>query len=54
MKIGEVKATAKNGVTVAYTDAKGGNAQKLEADQPDRLDRPRAQHRRPRTPKPSA
>ena len=40
VKVGEVKA-GKKGVTVAYTDAKGGE-QTLAVDTPDRLDRPRA------------
>ena len=44
VKVGEVK-TGKKGVAVAYTDAKG-EAQDAGGRQADRLDRPRAQHRR--------
>ena len=41
------------GVTVRYADA-AGKAQTLAVRQADRLDRPRAEHDRPRTPKRSA
>ena len=45
VKVGEVKV-GQGGVSVAYTDAKGG-AKTLDVEHADRLDRSHAQHHRP-------